>query len=60
MGQEALVWQADVSDRDAVAGMVAAAVEHFGHPDVAVANAARQRTEQWPRASGKFTWALWK
>lgn len=40
MGQRALVWQTDVADRDAVAGMYAAAEEEFGHIDVAVANAA--------------------
>lgn len=40
MGQRALAWQADVSDREAVAGMFAAAVEHFGRIDIAVANAA--------------------
>lgn len=40
MGGKALIWQADVSDRDAVKQMVAGAVEHFGKLDVAVANAA--------------------
>jgi glucose 1-dehydrogenase len=40
MGQEALVWLADVSDRTAVAEMVAATVNHFGRLDIAVANAA--------------------
>jgi glucose 1-dehydrogenase len=40
LGQRALVWQADVSDRAAVAGMFAGAVDHFGHIDIAVANAA--------------------
>ncbi len=42
MGRRALAWQADVSDRHAVAGMVTAAVEHFGHIDIAVANAATE------------------
>ncbi len=40
MGSEALVWQADVSDRGAIAAMIEGAVERFGRLDVAVANAA--------------------
>jgi glucose 1-dehydrogenase len=40
LGGRALVWQADVADRNAVADMIAGAVEHFGKLDVAVANAA--------------------
>lgn len=40
LGGEALVWQADVSDRGAVAGMIDATVAHFGRLDVMVANAA--------------------
>ena len=40
MGGQALIWQADVSDRDAVAEMIAGTVKHFGRLDVAVANAA--------------------
>ena len=40
LGQRALIWQADVADREAVAQMIAGAVECFGHLDVAVANAA--------------------
>ncbi|MFN2182737.1 MAG: SDR family NAD(P)-dependent oxidoreductase [Anaerolineae bacterium] len=40
MGCRALTWQADVADRDAVAAMVAGAVETFGRLDIAVANAA--------------------
>lgn len=39
-GQRALLWQADVADRDAVEEMVAGAAAHFGRIDVAVANAA--------------------
>ncbi len=39
MGRQALVWQADVADREAVARMVAATVEHLGHLDIVVANA---------------------
>jgi len=42
MGRRALALQADVSDRHAVAGMVTATVERFGHVDIAVANAARE------------------
>jgi len=40
LGGEALVWQADVADRHAIAAMFEAAVEQFGRVDVAVANAA--------------------
>ena len=40
MGRQAWVCQADVADRAAVAWMFAGAVEHFGHIDIAVANAA--------------------
>jgi glucose 1-dehydrogenase len=40
LGRRALVWQADVADRDAVTAMFAAAEESFGHIDVVVANAA--------------------
>lgn len=40
MGRSALLWQADVADRDAVARMFDAAVERFGRLDIAVANAA--------------------
>jgi glucose 1-dehydrogenase len=39
-GRRALVWQADVADRDAVARMFAATVGQFGGLDIAVANAA--------------------
>jgi glucose 1-dehydrogenase len=39
-GCRALVHQADVSDREAVAGLYTAAVEQFGRIDIAVANAA--------------------
>jgi glucose 1-dehydrogenase len=38
-GRRALVWQADVADRDAMARMFAATVEQFGGIDIAVANA---------------------
>ena len=40
MGRRALVWQADVANRDAVEAMFVGAVEHFGRIDIAVANAA--------------------
>ncbi len=40
MGRHALVWQADVADREAVSRMIAGTVERFGHLDIAVANAA--------------------
>ena len=39
MGQQSLVWQADVADRVAVVQMFAAAVAHFRHLDIVVANA---------------------
>ena len=39
-GRRALVHEADVARRDAVASLFAVAVEHFGHVDVVVANAA--------------------
>jgi glucose 1-dehydrogenase len=45
MGCRALTWQADVADRDAVAAMVAGAVEAFGRLDIAVANAAHSIRE---------------
>jgi glucose 1-dehydrogenase len=40
LGQRALVWQADVSDRSAVRAMVDAAIAEFQYLDIAVANAA--------------------
>ena len=40
MGQEAIFWQADVTDREAVAAMFAGVVERFGRIDVVVSNAA--------------------
>ena len=40
MGQQAIFWQADVSDRDAVAAMFAGVVAQFGRIDVVVSNAA--------------------
>jgi glucose 1-dehydrogenase len=44
-GGEAMICQADVSDRAAVASMFAAAVERFGRIDIAVANAAYSKRE---------------
>lgn len=38
VGQEALVYQADVANREAVEAMFARSVEHFGHLDVVVSN----------------------
>jgi glucose 1-dehydrogenase len=40
LGQRALLWRADVADREAVEEMIAGAANHFGRIDVAVANAA--------------------
>ncbi len=39
-GPEAIFWQADVSDRDAVAAMYAGVVDRFGGVDIVVSNAA--------------------
>jgi glucose 1-dehydrogenase len=51
MGCRALAWQADVAQRDAVAAMVAGAVEAFGRLDIAVANAAHSVREPVVEAS---------
>jgi glucose 1-dehydrogenase len=40
LGRQALAYDADISDRDQVAGLFAAGVARFGHIDVVVANAA--------------------
>jgi glucose 1-dehydrogenase len=40
LGREALIWPADVADRDAVAAMINGTVQQFGRLDIAVANAA--------------------
>lgn len=40
LGRRALVYYADVSNREQVAAMVAAGIDHFGHLDIVVANAA--------------------
>lgn len=40
LGRRALIHHADVSNREQVAQMFAAAVAHFGHIDIVVANAA--------------------
>ena len=40
MGQEAIFWQADVSDREAVAAMFDGIIERFDRIDVVVSNAA--------------------
>ena len=45
LGGQALVIQADVSDREAVVGMMARGMAHFGRLDVAVANAAQSVRE---------------
>ena len=45
MGQEAICWQADVSDREAVAAMYAGVLQQFGRIDVVVSNAARSIRE---------------
>ena len=44
-GSDALVYGADVSDRDAVDAMVAAAVEQFGRLDIVVSNAYYSKRE---------------
>jgi len=40
LGRRAVAWQADVADPAQVERMVQATIEHFGHLDIAVANAA--------------------
>ena len=40
LGRRALICHADVADRDQVAAMFETALEHFGHIDIALANAA--------------------
>ena len=45
LGRQALVQQADVADRAAVRRMFDAAIDHFGHLDIAVANAAHSIRE---------------
>jgi glucose 1-dehydrogenase len=40
LGRRAVAWQADVAQREQVQAMVQAALDHFGHLDIAVANAA--------------------
>ena len=45
MGQEAIFWQTDVSDREEVGTMFAGVVEQFGSIDVVVSNAARSIRE---------------
>ena len=44
-GRQAIVFHADVSDRVDVDQMVAATVEHFGHLDIVVCNAAYSKRE---------------
>jgi glucose 1-dehydrogenase len=46
LGGKALVVQADVADRAAVRRMFDAAIDHFGHLDIAVANAAHSVRER--------------
>jgi glucose 1-dehydrogenase len=40
LGRRALAYDADISDREQVAALFAAGAAHFGHIDIAVANAA--------------------
>ncbi len=46
LGRSALAHDADVSDREQVAQLVASGVAHFGHIDIVVANAAYSEREQ--------------
>lgn len=45
LGREALVWQADVADRQAVEEMVAAVAQRLGHLDIVVCNAYYSKRE---------------
>jgi glucose 1-dehydrogenase len=45
LGRQALVWQADVADRQAVEEMVAAAAQRLGHLDILVCNAYYSKRE---------------
>lgn len=51
LGRRALLWGADVADREAVDAMIAGTVAHFGRLDVAVANAATTVREPVVEAS---------
>jgi glucose 1-dehydrogenase len=50
LGGQALVWQADVTNREAVAQMITGAVDRFGRLDIAVANAVTSVREPVLRA----------
>ena len=60
MGRRALIWQADVADRAAMEKMFAAAVAHFGHIDVVVANAAYSVREPVLVASWEGVQRTWE
>ena len=45
MGRKAAVWQADMGNREEVAGLVQATAKEFGRVDVAVANAASSQRQ---------------
>ena len=50
MGQQALVWQADIAQREAVEELFAGAAAHFGRIDIAVANAGMSIREPFLEA----------
>jgi glucose 1-dehydrogenase len=50
LGRQALMWPADVTNREAVAQMITGAVEQFGRLDIAVANAITSVREPVLRA----------
>lgn len=50
LGRQALIWPADVTNREAVAQMITGAVEQFGRLDIAVANAITSVREPVLRA----------
>ena len=59
LGREAITFQADVSDRDAVEKMVAAGVDKFGHIDVLVSNAYYSKREPFLELSVEAVQRTW-
>ena len=59
LGREAITFQADVSDRDAVEKMVAAGVDKLGHIDVLVSNAYYSKREPFLELSVEAVQRTW-